>query len=113
GNCTLEVCLSSQVFYLSDASVESHPAISKKYDLVGKLLELRHYMRSDDECLSRFSLCQDLVLENTRGSWIEAGRRLVEEEQLRIEHERSCCVDLLSRSARELVQFFRELEAQT
>ena len=62
----------------------AHVTIDEKRDVVGQLVELAHDVRRDEHGPTAIAHLDDLVLENCARHGIEAGGRLVEDQQRRV-----------------------------
>src|SRR5215218_7137620 len=98
-HCTLEFILPRSNLEVPQGARETHSRLGQEYHVVRELLEIAHDVRRHDHCAPRSAVREDLVLERRARDWVEARRRLVENEQVWREREREGRIDLLERSA--------------
>src|SRR5690606_13805058 len=71
------------------------PAILEENDPVGQFLDLAHDVRGQKGGAALASLYLDHIFEDPAGDRVEAGRWLVQYEQLRLKHKSRHSADLL------------------
>src|SRR5689334_5428668 len=91
---------------------ELHASVDEERQVVGQLLELTHHVRRDHHRAASGASGEDLVLECAARYGIQAGGRLVENEQVGREEECDHGIHLLSRAARKDAQWLAQLVGQ-
>ena len=91
---------------------EVEPALADQADPIGDVLHLGQDVRGEEDRAAALGGLGDQLVERLLHERVEAARRLVEDEQVGVVHERLDEPDLLPVSARELLDPAVEVEVE-